>query len=561
MLPRACPSPTDNGTSRAGIGTIVTFLAKSALSGRWLRRQGLACASLVFLGVAATVTGLDNRFVQDDLPLIVGNDVVHTLTAPARFFTTPYWHEPFPAALYRPLATATHAIQWAIGGGSAVPYRVTSVLMLVGAGLALFGLAARLLPRAGAWAAAAVFMVHPVHVEATAPGVNQGELMVGLLLSLAVTFYMRRRSRGALDGVGIAVISALYLTAVLFKEHALILPALLLAAEVTVIRDRLLFRARIAAIRPLFLTLGLVASAVLALRSAVIGEAVGTPIAEALRQSGVVGRTLTMLGVVPQWTRLLLWPQELQADYGPNEIVAARAWGMSQSLGAAILCGVAWLLLWGRKRWPSFAFGLVWTAVAVLPVSNVLVPSGIVLAERTLFLPSMGVALAGGALFGLLWTRVMARRPLAWATAATFGLTLTLGLARSVCRTEVWRTQETLLRQTVVDAPRSYTAHLAMARFLEDSFDAAGAARHYRAAVALVPAVQHRERIRAETFRHAGYCRSAVRHYRRALLITPTDTSLRHGLALCLAQEGRDRRAVDVQGPASSHPTGASTTP
>jgi Flp pilus assembly protein TadD len=77
-----------------------------------------------------------------------------------------------------------------------------------------------------------------------------------------------------------------------------------------------------------------------------------------------------------------------------------------------------------------------------------------------------------------------------------------------------------------------------MTRFLEDSDSAASAARHYREAVALMPAVQHRERGRADLYREAGYCPSAVRHYRRALLITPGDPSLRQGLAACLREDG-----------------------
>ena len=38
-----------------------------------------------------------------------------------------------------------------------------------------------------------------------------------------------------------------------------------------------------------------------------------------------------------------------------------------------------------------------WIAIAFLPVSNLLFSTGVLLAERTLYLPSVGLALAAGA--------------------------------------------------------------------------------------------------------------------------------------------------------------------
>ena len=502
--------------------------------------EGWAPFSLSVLGLAVTLFGIPNQFVQDDLPLIASNQVVQSLATPARFFTEPYWHDPFPPALYRPLATAAHAVQWAIGKGSPVTYHVASALMLTAAGLVLFYLAGRLLPRPGAWTAAALFMVHPLHVEATAPAVNQGELMVALLLGLALTIYLRSRDRNGLAAPAAGVMLLLYLAASWFKEHGLVLPILLLAAELTVVQDRVPLRARISALRPFYLSLLLVAAGVVAVRTVVVGSAVGTPTAEALRDSGMGGRILTMLGVVPHWARLLVWPAHLQSDYGPNEIVAASGWGAAQTSGTLILAVALGLMLWSRTRQPVVAFALLWIAIALAPVSNILVPTGLVLAERTLFLASVGACLAAGALVGAGWKHARIRR----AAGATVAVLLVLGFTRSVSRTGAWKSQGTLLRHTVVDAPRSYTAHLAMTRFLEDSGSAAEAASHYRQAVGLMPQVQDRERLRAEQYRLAGYCKPALRHYRRALVVMPADTLLLSGFAKCLAAEAQRATAA-----------------
>jgi tetratricopeptide (TPR) repeat protein len=318
----------------------------------------------------------------------------------------------------------------------------------------------------------------------------------------------------------------------LYRETGLVLPLLLLAAEFTVLRDQAHLN------RPLYLGFGLAAALVLAARSLVLaGDVVGTVPAEALAGSGLGGRALTMLGVVPHWLRLLLWPAALQTDYGPREIVAATGWGLAQWAGALIIGAWAAAVLAWRRRSPVLAFGLLWTAIALLPVSNVLVPTGITLAERTLLLSSVGAVLVAGAVFAALWSvQVSPVRLVRWPALAALTLLLVLGVLRSRSRSRVWSDQQTLLQQTVLDAPRSYAAHLALSRFLGDSGSRAAAEAHYRQAIALKPVLLDQERSMAEQYRLAGYCRPALRHYRGPLLLRPEDLAVRKAMVACLLE-------------------------
>src|SRR5438128_1537260 len=50
-----------------------------------------------------------------------------------------------------------------------------------------------------------------------------------------------------------------------------------------------------------------------------------------------------------------------------------------------------------RTRVPGLALGLVWLIVTVSPVANVLIPTEVLVAERTLYLPSWGICFALGA--------------------------------------------------------------------------------------------------------------------------------------------------------------------
>jgi hypothetical protein len=491
--------------------------------------------------VAATAPGFGNRFVQDDLPLILRNERVHTLARPAALFTTPYWHDPFPPALYRPLTTTALALQWKAGGGSPAIYRWVSAALLAGAAIALFHLAVLVLPLAAAAAVSLLFVVHPVHVEATALGVNQAELAAGLLLCWATAVYLRERRAGGLRFAPAATIVLLYLAAGLFKESGLVLPGLLFVAELTIPRGPAPAGRRPVRLSPFYLVLGLVFVLVFAARTAVLGgDLAGTFAAPAMSNSGLGGRALTMLGVVPHWARLLVWPASLQADYGPNEIAAAAGWGVAQAAGLAILVLLAGTALIMRHRLPSLTFGICWIAVALVPVSNLLIPTGITLAERTLFLASAGAALALGALLSLLWRTAPGPTPhlVRWGVGLGVGLLLVLGANRSRSRALVWQDQRTLLHQTILDAPKSYAARLALVRFLEDSGSTSVAASHYREATRLNPAQLAQDRVLGEQYRAAGYCQPAVRLYRRVLSVVPEDSQVRGSLANCLVRLG-----------------------
>jgi protein O-mannosyl-transferase len=512
------------------------------------RRAWLAAAGLVFLAVAASISGLFNQFAQDDFPIIWKNPAVHDLWHSYRFFAQPYWPKPFTPDLYRPLAVISYAVQWAIGGGSPLLFRIVSYALYAVTTLAVFRLARMLLPFAVAFAVAALFAVHPVHVEAVAMAVNQGELWVGLLSCLAVAWYLRvRRAGGPLGARTELGLAGLYLIGCLFKENALMLPGFLFAAEVLLLPAGEPLRARIARVRRLFLVLLLVAVSFFGIRTLVLsGDLLGTFVAEALAYLTVGQRALTMLAVVPHWFRLTLWPAHLQSDYSPGEIVAQTAWGSDQTLGALLLLLTILAALAAWRRHPVITFGIVWWAIALFPVHNVLVPTGIVLAERTLFLPSIGALLALGGLGALLAERAGARGRLALASAV--GVLLILGTARSTTRHPVWADQFGLWYDTANrDAVKSYRAHHALAELYYLAGSEGRAEPEYRLAIAYSPPRIGQVYLDyANKLRLRGHCYPAAQLYRKLLEIHPNNMAARASLVACLMNLGQYREARSV---------------
>jgi hypothetical protein len=273
------------------------------------------------------------------------------------------------------------------------------------------------------------------------------------------------------------------------------------------------------------------------MRILVLGEARGTFTAEGLIGQGMGGRALTMLGVVPEYLRLLFWPASLQADYSPGEIVPATSWGTAQTLGSMILLlvGVLVVRLW--KSAPVLVFGLAWIAIGIAPVHNVIVPAGIVLAERTLFLPSVGAMIVVAALLsGVAESAAGRRRATTWLLAGAMTVAISLGAARSWSRYHVWRTQIGLWTQTVIDAPDSYRAWIALGSLMIRPEHFEMGVRFTQRGLDIYPNPAAMIGL-GQTLQNHGSCDRAIAVYQRALAINEFAPGRSEYLS-CLTWEG-----------------------
>lgn len=522
---------------------------------RWL-----AVVALVLLSLGSTVSCLPNGWAQDDLPIIGSNPALHTIARPWAFFTRAYWPPPFPPDLYRPLTSLSLATEWVAGRGHAVVLHAVSVALYLIVVLLVYRLARRLVDPAVAWVAAAWFAVQPVHVEDVAPAVNQAELVVAAItLAVMISYLDRRRSR-TITGTWIATTTVAYAIAMLYKESGLMLPGFMLAAELTVLATDGDWRRRWRELRPLALSLVAAVVVVLGIRVAALhGNPKGSFTAEALQGLGIGGRALTMLQVVPQWIRLFFWPAHLRADYSPQVINAATQWGAIEILGVLILVAVVVLAWTCRRRFPVVTFGILWTGVALFPVSDVIVPSGIVLAERTLLIPTFGVVLAVSPLLvgvgrWLYAHGSVGRIVVASSAAALLGM----GLSRSFARQSVWHDQTTLWFQTLIDAPNSYRAHHAFAEILFAAKAERSAEYHYREAMRLYPPAWPVDLDLADKYRQAGDCYAADRLYAHVLTVQPAHVGARGSFVACLMYIGDyvDAAAQARLGASFGHATG-----
>ena len=518
---------------------------------------------MVLLAAAVYANSLGNGFARDDVRIVEERELVRQGEA-AGAFRTSWWprFEIPGAGLYRPVPLAGLALQWRLFGGDPAGFHAVSLLLHAAVSLGVFLLLGVYLPVAAAGAAAALFAVHPVHVEAVANVVGQAELLAALLALACAGAYLRSgrlRPGAARAGVWVAV-AGLFGLALLSKENAVSLPGLLLllgAADAAVdgkgegagtwrrIGERL--RGEL----PLFALLAAVFGGYLVLRLRVLGTIRGEVVAPSLLGLTDLERVYTSLALWPEYARLLLFPVDLAADYAPGVVLPARSPDFGVLLGVAILAVLAVLVVRGAGRRPVTALGAGWIIASLLPVSNLFFPTGLLLGERILYLPSVGLALVVGDAF---WATV--RRPdgiRRFALPLVLVLVVLLGF-RTVLRNPVWKSSGSVLASLAEDHPRSHVAVRARAVRAFNDGRLEEADRLFTEALRLLP-WHYRTVVEAAQVRAVrGRWREAEALFDRATSLYPRSPEAYrlHALRLLAEERWPEARRVALRGLARS---------
>lgn len=495
---------------------------------------------IIALSLLAAGISTVNGFALDDVHLIASNERVHSLSGAWQLFGQTYWPAEQGSSLYRPLAMLAFAVQWAAGGGSPLPFHVVNVVLYTAISVALYRLALLVMREETAFIAAAIFAVHPVHVEAVANAVGQSELWAALLVLISVRRYVVARRGPVIGASEIAVLACLYIAACMFKEHAIVLPALFTAAEITgLTRSAREGHGRSSPV-PLAIALLAAAFAFIVVRTMVVQGLHAGGTNELFEGQPFSARFFTMLTVVVEWVRILFWPAVLSADYSFPRTAVATRFEPAMLPALVVLCGCAFIAWSMRRRAPVVTFAILWTAFALAIPSNLVVVTGFVLAERTLFLASAGVALAVAPALWHLWASMRAREHTRIMAVIAFAAILAAGVARSAHRSTAWKNNEALFAQTVKDVPSSSRAHWMLAEDLWVS----GRRRESLEELQMAVLLGRRDDsvllgFAADRFNSAGMCPRAIGLYRRGLALTPGNVQLRVNYSLCLLTLGR----------------------
>lgn len=479
-------------------GTAVPATGPASAPGRSRRLNAFICAGL-FLATFLLYSDVRRfDFVNlDDPEFVYQNAHVRAGLSPS---TIVWAFTSGESANWIPLTRISHLLDFQVFGLNPGWHHVTNVLLHAIATILLFLF---LLDGTGArWPSAfvaAVFALHPLHVESVAWISERKDVLYAVFWFAALWAYLRYvRAPGKWRYVVVVTLFALGLMA---KPMMITLPFVLLLVDLWPLRrikTAADWRSVVPEKVPLF---GLAAiSGAITYFAQQAGGAVKavTQFPPALRLENAITTYLAYIGDT-------IWPLDLAAFYPYPESINVAAVLTS----VVVLAVITWLVVRRIATNPYLATGWFWFLGTLAPVIGIIQVGDQSRADRYMYVPMAGllIMIAWGAA-DLLAGRPAART--ATLTAAVLVCVVLAGVARA--QTQYWRDTEALYQRALAATDNNYMAHNALGGYLVD---------------------------------RPGRVRDAIAHFQAALRAKPDYAAAHRGLGLALARMGRSQEALE----------------
>jgi protein O-mannosyl-transferase len=240
-----------------------------------------------------------------------------------------------------------------------------------------------------------------------------------------------------------------------------------------------------------------------------------------------------------------VWPANLAAFYPGVQVYGAGPALAAAALLVLLTAGAVWGA--GRGR-PWLAVGWFWYLATLAPAIGLVQVGAQVMADRFLYLPQIGISIA------LVWTvadlvtrhspRVNRHSIVQGAAAVLFTLFLSALTVRAWQQTSYWRNSERLWNHALACTSNNSYAHAELGQALYDRGQAAEAKSEYGQALALDPRLEMAHFNLAVALAAGGRYDDAIAHYAKALEIDPSDAQAHNNLGRLFAARGHADEAV-----------------
>lgn len=442
---------------------------------------------LLLAGLSLAVFGqtIHYDFVNFDDDLYVYNTPAIraglTINGMASAFTSPHarnWH---------PITTISHMLDCQLYGLNAGGHHATNVILHTIAVLLLFAVLRQM--TGAIWRSAivaALFAVHPLHVESVAWVSERKDILSAIFFLLMLGAYVRYARAPSVTRY--LVVAVLFAAGLMSKPMLVTAPLVLLFLDYWPLRrfeqlssttrktKVLKSRNQGRIIRGLFLEK--IPLLVLSAGSGIITFALQKRAAGAIPPLPFLWRAQNAVITYIIYAWKTLWPTRLAVFYPhPNDTWATWQVGLAILLLLAITCAA---IIWRDKR-PYLFTGWFWYLVMLVPVIGLVQVGEQGHADRYTYLPSIGLFLiavwAAGGVIAVgqvrLWRGV--------ATAGTVVIVAVLACA-AFTQTSYWRNSETLWTHALAVTGDNDVAHNNLGYLCVDRGDLDNALSHFEAA-------------------------------------------------------------------------------
>jgi len=427
----------------------------------WHRQPAAQCAAIFVFSFLLYTNTLTHGFVLDDIHVIVTNKYVQMgIKGLPGIWTRPTW---YADGGYRPLPATLFAINQAAFGTRALAGHIEiSVLYALSVSL-LFLLLNRLLQERHAHlalVAALLFAAHPIHTEVVANVKSMDEALcflncIGMML-LVLKFIDARKWQY------LAAALACFSLALLSKETAISFIAIvpLMLFFFTSLEKRRIIR--------LVLPFSILGFAYLLLSYLAIGSIKGYAADSIINNSllaihSPMQRLGTAIFILLKYLGLLIIPYPLVHDRSYNQIAAMTI--SDVGFWAAFIINIVLLgmgLLFAKKK-SIGSFGILYFYITIALVSNIFFLIGATMAERFIFIPSLGFCLAAASAIEMMVRKFRWNGKI---HALIVAGVLVLYSGMTISRNADWRDNLTLFSRDIVHSPNSASLNASLGNML-----------------------------------------------------------------------------------------------
>lgn len=456
----------------------------------------------------------------------------------------------FYAANWHPLTWLSHMLDVSLFGMSAGGHHLTSALFHALNVVLLFLLLERLTGFAGrsAWVAA-VFGLHPLHVESVAWIAERKDLVCALFGLLTVIAYAgQARSPSTRRYLTVVVLFALALMA---KPMLVTLPFVLLLLDYwPLARFRWAPRAapqisKHSTLRLVAEKLPLIALSACSSLLTCIAQGRGDAMT-GFEQIPLSARLATAVTSYVTYLEKMIWPAPLSVIYphpagGVPPSRAALA-GLFLAAGTALCLACA-------RRAPYVVVGWLWYLGTLVPVIGLVQVGAQAMADRYTYFPLIGplIVIAWGVPDLAGWWRRRARAPRAKASLALVSaaiLSTVVLTALTWRQLGFWSSSTALFERSIEVTSGNYLAENYLGLALAKDHNRDEAAGHFREAIRLWPAFAKAHNNLGMALAEGGARDEAIAQYREALRILPEFALAHNNLGIALAGAGRTEEAI-----------------
>lgn len=437
---------------------------------------------------------------------------------------TPYWH---------PLTWLSHMLDVTMFGMDTGWHHVTNLVIHIASTLMLFALLRRMTGADGKSAfVAAIFAVHPLHVESVAWLAERKDVLSTFFLM--VTFWMYVRYAERPGTARYAAVGVAYALALMTKPMVVTLPFALLLLDVWPLR-RGIGRARAVVEKIPLLALALIVSVATVIVQTEVGAVAGL---DALPLGARVKNAL--VGYV-MYVWKTIWPTGLAPFY---PFRAYSDWTVVCAGLALVIATALAVAVW--RRWPYVTVGWLWYIVMVAPVIGLMQAGEQARADRFMYVPMIGLSIVAA------WggPAVLERIGLRARAAAALGIAIVVVCAAVAhAQASYWVDSTTLWRHAAAVTDDNYMAYEKLGEAYRDRGQYEDAMTNYQRAIELAPPgspahVATIENNLGLVLTRSGKPDEAEAHFAAAERLNPEFAEAQSNYANALAMQGKFDQAI-----------------